>query len=222
MPTRFNHQNQRFRPSSKEDHVVEKAKEHFERTLISIRGELAGSVAALEHPNQDDALNYGEIFLRDNVPVMIYLLLQGRYAIVRQFLSVCLDLQSTTVQTRGVFPTSFVEENDELVADYGQRSIGRITSVDASLWWPILCWIYVKRSGDSDFGRSPRMQRGLQLLLDLVLHPSFEGTPVLFVPDCAFMIDRPMDVWGAPLEVEVLLFAALRSCIELMLSLIHI
>ena len=49
-----------------------------------------------------------------------------------------------------------------------------------------------------------------------MLHPSFEGTPVLFVPDCAFMIDRPMDVWGAPLEVEVLLFAALRSCIELM------
>jgi hypothetical protein len=49
-----------------------------------------------------------------------------------------------------------------------------------------------------------------------VLHPSFEGTPVLFVPDCAFMIDRPMDVWGAPLEVEVLLYGALRSCIELM------
>ena len=84
MPTRFNHQNQRFRPSSKEDHVVEKAKEHFERTLISIRGELAGSVAALEHPNQDDALNYGEIFLRDNVPVMIYLMLEGRFAIVKQ------------------------------------------------------------------------------------------------------------------------------------------
>ena len=54
------------------------------------------------------------------------------------------------------------------------------------------------------------------MLLDLVLHPSFEGTPVLFVPDCAFMIDRPMDVWGAPLEVEVLLFAALRGSIELM------
>ena len=120
------------------------------------------------------------------------------------------------MQTRGVFPTSFVEEEGDLVADYGQRSIGRITSVDASLWWPILCWLYVKRSGDSEFGRSQRVQRGLQLLLDLVLHPSFEGTPVLFVPDCAFMIDRPMDVWGAPLEVEVLLFAALRSCIGLM------
>ena len=174
MATRFTQQNQRFRPSSREDQIVEKAREHFERTLISIGGELAGSVAALEHPNHDEALNYGEIFLRDNVPVMIYLLLQRRFSVVKQFLSVSLDLQSTTVQTRGVFPTSFVEEEGELIADYGQRSIGRITSVDASLWWPILCWIYVKRSGDREFGRSQKVQRGLQLLLDLVLHPSFE------------------------------------------------
>ena len=82
MPARFTQHNQRFRPSSKEDHVVDKAKEHFERTLVAIRGELAGSVAALEHPNHDEALNYGEIFLRDNVPVMIYLLLQNRFPVV--------------------------------------------------------------------------------------------------------------------------------------------
>jgi beta-fructofuranosidase len=111
------------------------------------------------------------VFLRDNVPVMLYLLLEGRFDIVRHFLSVCLDLQSNTYQTRGLFPTSFVEENGQLLADYGQRSIGRITSVDASL---------------------------------------------LFVPDCSFMIDRLMDVWGAPLEVEVLLFGCLRSCGHLM------
>ena len=136
MAGRFSQQNQRVRPSSKEDQVVEKAKEHFERTLIEIAGSIAGSVAALEHPSHDEALNYGEIFLRDNVPVMVYLLTQRRYDIVRHFLTVCLDLQSTTYQTRGVFPTSFVEEDDALLADYGQRSIGRITSVDASLWWP--------------------------------------------------------------------------------------
>lgn len=192
------------------------AREHFERTLVLARGELVGSVAALEHPNRSDAANYGEVFLRDNVPVMLYLLLQGRYGIVRHFLSICLDLQSSTYQTRGVFPTSFVEENGLLVADYGQRSIGRITSVDASLWWPVLCWLYVRRSKDVEFGASQKVQRGVQLLLDLVLHPSFEGTPVLFVPDCAFMIDRPMDVWGAPLEVEVLLYGCLSSCCHLM------
>lgn len=196
--------------------MVNAAREHFERTLVFARGELVGSVAALEHPNRSDAANYGEVFLRDNVPVMLYLLLQGRYSIVRHFLSICLDLQSSTYQTRGVFPTSFVEENGLLVADYGQRSIGRITSVDASLWWPVLCWLYVRRSKDVEFGASQKVQRGVQLLLDLVLHPSFEGTPVLFVPDCAFMIDRPMDVWGAPLEVEVLLYGCLSSCCHLM------
>ena len=216
MAGRFSQQNQRVRPSSKEDQVVDKAKEHFERTLIDVAGSTAGSVAALEHPSHDEALNYGEIFLRDNVPVMVYLLTQRRFEEVRHFLTVCLDLQSTTYQTRGVFPTSFVEEGGVLIADYGQRSIGRITSVDASLWWPVLCWIYVKRSGDEAFAASQKVQRGVQLLLDLVLHPTFEGTPVLFVPDCAFMIDRPMDVWGAPLEVEVLLFGCLKSCCQLM------
>ena len=216
MASRFSQPNLRVRPSSNEDKVVKRAQEHFEKTLVAITGEIVGSVAALEHPANKHALNYGEIFLRDNVPVMIYLLTQKRYEIVKKFLSVCLELQSTSYQTRGVFPTSFVEENGDLIGDYGQRSIGRITSADASLWWPILCWLYVKKSGDKSFGKSQIVQRGVQLLLDLVLHPTFEGNPVLFVPDCSFMIDRPMDVWGAPLEVEVLLHSCLKSCINLM------
>ena len=58
---------------------------------------------------------------------------------MRNFLSACLNLHSKTYQTQGIFPTSFVEENGRLLADYGQLSIGRISSVDASLWWPILC-----------------------------------------------------------------------------------
>ena len=216
MARHFSQEQLRVRPSSKEEAVVASARGHFERTLVRVRGELVGSVAALEHPNKSDAANYGEVFLRDNVPVMLYLLVQGRFEIVRNFLTVCLDLQSSTYQTRGVFPTSFVEQNGVLIADYGQRSIGRISSVDASLWWPVLCWLYVQHSRDVEFGTSQKVQRGVQLLLDLVLHPSFEGTPVLFVPDCSFMIDRPMDVWGAPLEVEVLLFGCLRSCCQLM------
>jgi beta-fructofuranosidase len=216
LSNNFSQERLRVRPSSKEESVVQKAKQQFERTLVLARGRLVGSVAALEHPRSNQALNYGEVFLRDNVPVMMYLLLQGRFDIVRHFLEVCLDLQSSSYQTRGVFPTSFTEQNGNLIADYGQRSIGRITSVDASLWWPILCWLYIRRSQDRDFGASQKVQRGVQLLLDLVLHPSFEGTPVLFVPDCAFMIDRPMDVWGAPLEVEVLLYGSLKSCSHLM------
>ncbi len=177
MARNFSQEELRVRPSSKEEAVVQRAREHFERTLIRVRGELAGSVAALAHPRNHQELNYGEIFLRDNVPVMVYLLLQGRFEIVRNFLDLCLELQSSAYQTRGVFPTSFIEQNGELIADYGQRSIGRITSVDASLWWPILCWLYVQRSKDWEYGVSQRVQRGVQLLLDLVLHPSFEGTP---------------------------------------------
>ena len=216
MAQPFSQELLRVRPNSREEAVVASARDLFERTLVQARGAVVGSVAALAHPRRRGEANYGEVFLRDNVPVMVYLLLQGRFGIVRHFLEVCLELQSSTYQTRGVFPTSFVEEQGELVADYGQRSIGRITSVDATLWWPILCWLYVKRGRDHGFGTSQAVQRGVQQLLDLVLHPSFEGTPVLFVPDCAFMIDRPMDVWGAPLDVEVLLFGCLRSCCNLM------
>ncbi len=216
MAKQFSQEMLRLRPSSREDTVVASARELFERSLVQARGAVVGSVAAMAHPRRSGEANYGEVFLRDNVPVMVYLLLQGRYTIVRHFLAVCLELQSSAYQTRGVFPSSFVEEEGELVADYGQRSIGRITSVDASLWWPVLCWLYVKRSRDYAFGTSQAVQRGVQLLLDLMLHPSFEGLPVLFVPDCAFMIDRPMDVWGAPLDVEVLLFGCLRSCCHLM------
>ena len=217
MAKQFSQERLRVRPSSQEEAVVAAAYEHFERTLISVRGKQVGAMAALVHPGgKDQALNYDEVFLRDNVPVMLLLLLQRRYEVVRHFLQTCLELQSSTYQTRGVFPTSFVEINGELVADYGQRSIGRITSVDASLWWPVLCWLYIRRSQDWEFGCSQQVQRGVQLLLDLVLHPTFEGTPVLFVPDCSFMIDRPMDVWGAPLEVEVLLYGCLSSCCQLM------
>ena len=175
-----------------------------------------GAAAALEHPGRGDSLNYEEIFLRDNVPVMFHLLLKGRYRLVRHFLVLCMNLQSSEHQTRGLFPTSFIEENGTLVADYGQRSIGRISSVDASLWWPILCWFYVSHSKDWQFGIDQQVQRAVQRLLDLVMQPSFEGTPVLFVPDCSFMIDRPMDVWGAPLEIQVLLYGCLKACVKLM------
>ncbi len=170
------------RPNSGESEVVSQAEALFEQTLVPVRGQLAGAVAALESNLNNSELNYGELFLRDNVPVMVYLLLRGRFQTVRHFLDLCLELQSRSYRTRGVFPTSFVEEDGQILADYGQRSIGRITSVDASLWWPVLCWMYVRASGDRNYGASPKVQRAVQLLLDLVLQPSFYEPPVLFVP----------------------------------------
>ena len=103
MAERFSQKNLRVRPSSDEEKIVTNAKKHFEKTLVEISGELVGSVAALEHPTKNKKLNYGEIFLRDNVPVMIYLITQKRYEIVKRFLSVCLELQSTNYQTRGEY-----------------------------------------------------------------------------------------------------------------------
>ncbi|MFM7269395.1 MAG: glycoside hydrolase 100 family protein [Cyanobium sp.] len=58
-----------------------------------------GSVAALAHPTLAGVANYGELFLRDNVPVILQLLLLHRFAIVRHFLMVCLDLQSDGLAT---------------------------------------------------------------------------------------------------------------------------
>ena len=87
MAERFSQKNLRVRPSSDEEKIVTNAKKHFEKTLVEISGEIVGSVAALEHPTKNKKLNYGEIFLRDNVPVMIYLITQKRYEIVKKFLS---------------------------------------------------------------------------------------------------------------------------------------
>ncbi|HEY9659644.1 MAG TPA: glycoside hydrolase 100 family protein, partial [Allocoleopsis sp.] len=167
----------------------------YDRALVQVKGEWVGAIAAIpKSAGYAPDLNYGEIFIRDNVPVMMYLLTQGKYEIVRHFLHTCLTLQSHHPQTRGIFPTSFVEQEGRVVADYGQRAIGRVVSVDATLWWAILTYIYVQRSGDRAFAVERQTQLGIQRFLDLILHPSFREAPTLYVPDGAFMIDRPLDV----------------------------
>jgi hypothetical protein len=205
---------------SYEQSIVEQAKSLlYDQALVKLDGQYVGAIAAIpkaslqEKSNQD--LNYNEIFIRDNIPVMIFLLLEGKSEIVKHFLNTCLKLQSTEFQTRGIFPTSFVELKGELIADYGQRAIGRVCSVDATLWWPILAYIYVQQTGDRAWAIKPEVQLGLQRFLDLILHPQFREAPTLYVPDGAFMIDRPMDVWGNPLEIQVLLYGALISAAAL-------
>jgi hypothetical protein len=207
--------------NSHERSVIEQARALFyERALVSIDGKLAGAVAAIPKKSDlaaaDVNLNYGEIFIRDNVPVMIFLLIEGKYDIVRHFLETCLKLQSNDFQTQGIFPTSFVENHGKLFIDYGQRAIGRVCSVDATLWWPILAYIYVRRTGDHQWAIRREVQLGVQKFLDLILHPQFREAPTLYVPDGAFMIDRPLDVWGNPLEIQVLLYGALLSAAGLL------
>ena len=200
----------------KEEVLVQLAKSIlYEQALVKVNGEFVGAIASIPKNKNSQDLNYNEIFIRDNVPVMIYLLLEGRFEIVRHFLNTCLQLQSDQFQTRGIFPTSFVEIAGKLVADYGQRAIGRVCSVDASLWWVILAYIYVQRSGDRAWAVTSEVQIGIQQLLNLILHPSFRDAPTLFVPDGAFMIDRVLDVWGNPLEIQALLYGALLSAVGL-------
>jgi len=200
----------------KEESIVQLAKSLlYDKALVKLDGEFVGAVAAIARNHDHQGLNYNEVFIRDNVPVMIYLLLDGKFEIVKHFLNTCLRLQSDQFQTKGIFPTSFVEVNGNLIADYGQRAIGRVCSVDASLWWVILAYIYVKKSDDRLWAKSFEVQNGVQKLLNLVLHPTFRDAPTLFVPDGAFMIDRALDVWGNPLEIQVLLYGALLSAVGL-------
>lgn len=206
--------------NSKEQVIVKRAKSLlYEQALVKLDGQFVGALAAIPKkssmPHLEKDLNYHEIFIRDNIPVMIYLLLDGKYEIVQHFLNTCLKLQSIEFQTKGIFPTSFVEINGKLLADYGQRSIGRVCSVDATLWWSILAYIYVQRTGDRAWAVKPQVQIGLQLFLELILHPQFRDAPTLYVPDGAFMIDRPMDVWGSPLEIQVLLYGAILCAASL-------
>lgn len=196
--------------------VVEQARSIFyERALVSIRGEVAGAVAAVPLTQGAD-LNYTELFIRDNVPVMIYLLLEGKGAAVRHFLQLGLELQSQSLQTKGIFPTSFIEVDDTFKVDYGQRAIGRVCSVDATLWWVILAYLYVQWTGDDEWAGHPQVQGGLAAFLNLILRPGFREAPTIFVPDGAFMIDRPLDVWGVPLEIQTLLYGALKCAAALL------
>jgi Alkaline and neutral invertase len=204
--------------SDKANAIAQKARQMlYEEAMVTIRGQYAGALAAIPQTSKQaqPALNYHELFIRDNVPVMIYLLTQGDYAYVKHFLDMCLTLQSSRPETAGIFPTSFMEREGRLVADYGQRAIGRVISVDATLWWVILTHVYVQRSGDIAFAQQPRVQSGIQKVLELILRPGLRDAPTLFVPDGAFMIDRALDVWGAPLEIQVLLYGALQSAAHL-------
>lgn len=202
----------------------------YNQALVYFQGKPIGTLAAIPQkvrhysngkvtvsiPGED--LNYTEVFIRDNVPSMLYFLVDDRPEIVRNFLDICLSLQSQQPQTAGIFPTSFHVSPTKLTADYGQRAIGRVVSVDATLWWLILAQVYCEWTQDWEWAGQERVQQGLKQFLRLILHPGFREAPTLHVPDGAFMIDRPLDVWGAPLEIQVLLYGALLSTTHLILQ----
>lgn len=172
-------------------------------------------------------LNYDQCFVRDFAICAPAFLLRGETEVVRNFLVTTLKLQSherglDALQPRiGLLPASFrpVEEEGEwrLEADYGEESIARVTPVDSVFWWILTLHSYIEVTGDRELAQGDEVQRCLRLILTLVLEGSFEVFPTLLVPDGSFMIDRRMGVYGHPLEVQALFFAALR-CARTILS----
>lgn len=205
-------------------YLVKEAWNLLDKAVVYYRGRAVGTVAA-----QDpyvEALNYDQCFMRDFVPCALLFLIKGQSEIVRNFLIETLALQSSDKQMdcfnagQGLMPASFKVKHQDgeqfLIADFGEHAIGRVTPVDSCLWWLILLRAYVRATGDIDLAHRPEFQQGMMLILKLCLADRFDMYPTLLVPDGAFMIDRRMGVYGHPLEIQALFYAALRSARELL------
>lgn len=200
------------------------AEELLERSILYYRGEPVGTAAACDQSLE--AENYQECFIRDFVASALVFLQQGRAEIVRNFLLLILDLKVQQAvmpghkRAPGLMPASFkvvVEAGEEqVVADFGDRAIGRVAPVDSAMWWMFLLRAYVQTSGDQALVQSEKVQEAILQTLDLYLKESFETAPTMLVPDGSFMIDRRMGVYGHPLEIQALFYGMLQTARELL------
>ena len=208
-----------------ENTLVKEAYAALENAILYYRGQPVGTVAARDP--EAAALNYDQCFVRDFVSSGLFFLMEGKPEIVRNFLVEVLRLQSREPQLecfqpgQGLFPASFkvVEREGEeyLTADFGDQAIAQVAPIDSCFWWLILLRAYVKATGDLKLAHRPDFQHGIHLILQLCLEARFDMFPTLLVPDGSFMIDRRMGVYGYPLEIQALFYAALRAAQELLL-----
>ena len=208
-----------------EPSAIESAYQLLNESVLYFNGKPVGTVAAKD-PHVV-AENYDECFVRDFVPSALVFLMKGQAQIVRNFLTVVLDLRSQQLvmaghsRANGLMPASFkvIQEDgkEKLVADFGERAIGRVAPVDSALWWMILLRTYVRASGDIELARSHKFQEGIRTTLLLYLTETFETSPAMLVPDGSFMIDRRMGVHGHPLEIQALFYGSLLAAQELLL-----
>lgn len=206
---------------------LESAQQLLNAAIIEYRGEPVGTVAAMD-PGGLAADNYQDCFVRDFVVSALVFLSQGETAIVRNFLTVVMDLHQQRQASaghrlnRGMMPASFrvVHEQgkESIHADFGDRAIGRVTPVDSILWWLLLLDLYRSSSGDPELSCGEDFQSTIRDILEMLLSEGFEEFPTLLVPDGAFMIDRRMGVYGHPLEIQVLFYGALNAVDELLLD----
>jgi hypothetical protein len=211
--------------SSEDSKEVTEAWQALEKTIIYYQGRPVGTVAAYDL--SVEALNYDQCFIRDFVSSALIFLLKGRADIVRNFLEETLKLQpkeralDAYKPGRGLIPASFkvLSENGQeyLEADFGEHAIARVTPVDSCLWWILLLRAYVVATDDFSLAQRPEFQNGIRLIMDICLANRFDMYPTLLVPDGACMIDRRMGIYGHPLELQVLFYAALRASRELLI-----
>ena len=207
-----------------ESNIVAEAWKALEDSIIYYYGRPVGTVAARD-PDVE-ALNYNQCFVRDFVSSALIFLMHGKTEMIRNFLVETLALQNEPKQMdcfnagQGLMPASFKVATSYgeqyLTADFGEHAIARVTPVDSSLWWIILLRAYVKATGDIALAHQPEFQKGIILILKLCLADRFDMFPTMLVPDGAFMIDRRMGVYGHPLEIQALFYAALRAARELL------
>jgi len=207
-----------------DENIEEEAWRALEKSILYYQGRPIGTVAAYDA--SVEALNYDQCFVRDFVSSALIFLIKGRTEIVRNFLEETLKLQPKERELdaykpgRGLIPASFkvvVENGEELLeADFGEHAIARVTPVDSCLWWIILLRAYVVATKDYSIAYQPDFQNGIRLIIEICLANRFDMYPTLLVPDGACMIDRRMGIYGHPLELQVLFYAALRGAREML------
>lgn len=121
------------------------------------RGRPVGTFAALPSSVPSSA-NYEECFVRDFAVTGFVYLADGKSEIVANILEVALQLLDQEVDMEGheigsgVMPVSFRvvgnADGEFLLADFGDRAIGRVAPVDAVMWWMILAYAYQNKVGD--------------------------------------------------------------------------
>ncbi|MBD2138369.1 glycoside hydrolase 100 family protein [Anabaena sp. FACHB-1237] len=206
--------------------IEDEAWQLLENSILYYQGRPIGTLAAYDA--SVEALNYDQCFVRDFVSSALLFLIKGRTEIVKNFLEETLKLQpkeralNAYKPGRGLIPASFkvvTNSNGEeyLEADFGEHAIARVTPVDSCLWWLILLRSYIVATNDYEIAYRPEFQTGIKLIMDICLANRFDMYPTLLVPDGACMIDRRMGIYGHPLEIQVLFFAALRVARELLI-----
>lgn len=205
--------------------IHEQAWELFEQSIIHYQGHPIGTIAACDL--ESAALNYDQCFIRDFIPSALLFLIRGRSEIVRNFLEATLKLQPKTGQleslkpSRGLMPASFkivsVNGQESLRADFGDHAIGRVAPADSGLWWVILLRAYAIATQDTALVQRADFQEGIRLVLELCLVIRFDMYPMVLVPDAASMIDRRMGLYGHPLDIQSLFYAALKASLELLI-----